>query len=84
MNQLLFLLCILTYISGTHGQKDQTSTYAHNFVANELGFITKDRDINIGKTVESMLLGINIKAFNLENYTQALVDLQTNMFKIDK
>jgi hypothetical protein len=55
MKLLLFLICTFACVSAQN-----TDTYSHNFVANELGFITKHRDINIGKTVESMLLGIHI------------------------
>jgi hypothetical protein len=74
MKLLLFLICTFACVSAQNND-----TYAHNFVTNELGFIVKQRGINIGKTVESMLLGVNMKALGLESYTDALVYLQANM-----
>ena len=71
------LRCIITLalFSIAHTNAIGADNYAHNYVANELGFISEGCLINIGKTIETLLVGINVQANKFEDYTPAIFEL---------
>jgi hypothetical protein len=70
---------LLYFLAYTYFQRAQTQiydadTYNSSHVTNELGFITEGRLINIGKTVEELLLGVNIVTIPYANYSTAVFE----------
>jgi len=70
---------LLYFLAYTYFQRAQTQiydadTYNSSYVTNELGFITEGRLINIGKTVEELLLGVDIVTIPYANYSTAVFE----------